>query len=56
MKNISPLRLSFVGSLRVIRRAIPEFQRQIHTLGYINLYYSSFMAEISDLGIPLRQQ
>ena len=25
--NISPLRLSFTGTLRVIRRAIPKFQR-----------------------------
>lgn len=54
--NISPLRLSFVGSLRVIRRAIPEFQRQINAQVDINLYYSWLMAEISDLQIPLRQQ
>ena len=25
--NIAPLRLSFTGTLRVIRRAIPKFQR-----------------------------
>ncbi|EFA72233.1 hypothetical protein CRD_01775 [Raphidiopsis brookii D9] len=56
LKNISPLRLSFVGSLRVIRRAIPEFQRQVNTNVDINLYYSWLMAEISDLEIPLRQQ
>ncbi len=36
LKNISPLRLSFASSLRVIRRAIPEFQRQIDTKADIN--------------------
>ena len=56
MRNISPFRLSFVGSLRVIRRAIPEFQLQIHTLGDIDLYNSWSMAEISDLETPLRQR
>ena len=55
LKNISPLRLSFVGSLRVIRRAIPEFQRQINNQLDINTYYSWLIAEISDLEIPLRQ-
>jgi hypothetical protein len=35
-KNISPLKLSFIGSLRVIRRAIPEFQRQINNQLDIN--------------------
>lgn len=25
--NVAPLRLSFTGTLRVIRRAIPKFQR-----------------------------
>ncbi len=55
LKNISPLRLSFVGSLRVIRRAIPEFQRQIDTKADINIYYSWLIAEISDLEISLRQ-
>lgn len=25
--NIAPLRLSFTGTLRVIRRALPKFQR-----------------------------
>jgi hypothetical protein len=40
----------------VIRLAIPKFQRQIHTLGYINLYYCWLMAEISDVETPLRQQ
>jgi hypothetical protein len=56
LKNISPLRLSFVGSLRVIRRAISEFQRQINNQLDINTYYSWLIAEISDLEIPLRQQ
>lgn len=55
LKNISPLKLSFVGSLRVIRRAIPEFQRQINNQLDINTYYSWLIAEISDLEIPLRQ-
>jgi hypothetical protein len=55
LKNISPLRLSFIGSLRVIRRAIPEFQRQINNQLDINTYYSWLIAEISDLEIPLRQ-
>ncbi len=31
--NVAPLRLSFTGTLRVIRRAIPKFQRlQTHEL------------------------
>ncbi|MHC5748419.1 MAG: IS4 family transposase [Nostoc sp.] len=55
LKHISPLKLSFVGSLRVIRRAIPEFQRQINNQLDINTYYSWLIAEISDLEIPLRQ-
>ena len=25
--NVSPLRLSFTGTLRVVRRAMPKFQR-----------------------------
>ncbi len=53
--TIGLLRLSFVGSLRVIRRAIPEFQRQINNQLDINTYYSWLIAEISDLEIPLRQ-
>ncbi len=56
LKSIYPLRISFVGSLWVIRCAIPEFQRQIHTLGDISLYYSWLMAEMSDVETPLRQQ
>lgn len=33
--NIAPLRLSFTGTLRVIRRAIPKFQRlQSHEIPF----------------------
>ncbi|WP_194199023.1 hypothetical protein [Nostoc sphaeroides] len=46
---------SEVMSLRVIRRAIPEFQRQITNQLDINTYYSWLIAEISNLEIPLRQ-
>jgi hypothetical protein len=55
LKNISPLKLSFTGSLKVLRRAIPEFQRQINNQPNINIYYSWLISEISDLEIPLRQ-
>jgi len=55
IKNISPLRLSFTGSLRVIRRAIPEFQRQINNELDIDIYYSWVISEILDLEIPLPQ-
>ena len=55
LKNISPLRLSFTGSLRVLRRAIPEFQRQINNQLDINIYYSWLISEILDLEIPLPQ-
>ncbi len=55
IQNISPLRLSFTGSLRVIRRAIPEFQRQINNEIDINIYYSWVISEILDLEIPLPQ-
>lgn len=54
-KNISPLKLSFTGSLRVIRRAIPEFQRQTNNQMNINIYYSWLISEILDLEIPLPQ-
>lgn len=55
LKNISPLRLSFTGSLKVLRRAIPEFQRQIDNELDINIYYSWLISEIFDLEIPLPQ-
>jgi hypothetical protein len=55
IKNISPLRLSFTGSLRVIRRAIPEFQRNYDNQLDINIYYSWLISEILDLEIPLPQ-
>lgn len=55
IKNISPLRLSFTSTLRVIRRAIPEFQRQMDNELNINIYYSWLISEILDLEIPLPQ-
>ncbi|WP_430794727.1 hypothetical protein [Trichormus azollae] len=56
LKNISPSGLSFIGTLRVIQSAVPEFQCQIHTLIYIKWNYSWLIAEISDVETPLRQQ
>ncbi|MBC6432173.1 IS4 family transposase [Nostoc sp. HG1] len=50
--GISPLRLSFTGSLRVIRRAIPQFQQNIDNSTNLNIYFSWLIAEILDLEIP----
>lgn len=49
-KGISPLRLSFTGSLRVIRRAVPLFQQA--ALSEINLFFSWLVSEILDQKIP----
>ena len=49
-KGISPLRLSFTGSLRVIRRAIPQFQQA--ALPEINLFVSWLVEEILAQKIP----
>ncbi|GAA6618462.1 IS4 family transposase [Scytonema sp. NUACC26] len=50
--GISPLRLSFTGSLRVIRRAIPQFQHNLDNSENLNIYFSWLMQEILDLEIP----
>ncbi len=50
LAGISPLRLSFTGSLRVIRRAVPQFQQA--TYQDINLFFSWLFQEILDLEIP----
>lgn len=50
--GISPLRLSFTGSLRVIRRAIPQFQQNLDNSAHLNIYFSWLISEISDLEIP----
>lgn len=50
--GISPLRLSFTGSLRVIRRAIPQFQMNIEDPLKFNVYISWLISEILDLEIP----
>lgn len=50
--GISPLRLSFTGSLRVIRRAIPQFQQNIDNSTNLNIYFSWLITEILDLEIP----
>lgn len=50
--GISPLRLSFTGSLRVIRRAIPQFQQNIDNSTNLNIYISWLISEILDLEIP----
>ncbi|KYC42549.1 hypothetical protein WA1_16675 [Scytonema hofmannii PCC 7110] len=50
--GISPLRLSFTGSLRVIRRAIPQFQQNLDNSKNLNIYFSWLMEEILDLEIP----
>jgi len=50
--GISPLRLSFTGSLRVIRRAIPQFQQNIDNSTNFNIYISWLFSEILDLEIP----
>lgn len=49
--GISPLRLSFTGSLRVIRRAIPQFQQNIDNSTHLNIYISWLISEILDLEI-----
>ena len=38
IEGISPLPLSFTGSLRVIRRAIPLFQQNVSYSQNINIY------------------
>ncbi|WP_353931353.1 IS4 family transposase (plasmid) [Okeanomitos corallinicola TIOX110] len=48
--GISPLRLSFTGSLRLIRRAVPQFQQA--AAEDLHLFYSWLVAEILDLEIP----
>ena len=48
LKNISPLRLSFVDGLRVIRRAVSEFQRQINNQLDINTYSTSRCHEVQE--------
>jgi hypothetical protein len=50
--GISPLRLSFTGSLRVIRRAIGQFQQNRDTSDNLNLYFSWLLEEILALEIP----
>ncbi len=56
--GISPLRLSFTGSLQVLKRAVPEFQRIENKtdLELVNIYYSWFIWEILELEIPPPQQ
>ncbi len=51
--GISPLRLGFTGSLRVLRRAIPLFQ-QVST-PRLPLFVSWLMSEILEQEIPPRQ-
>jgi len=51
-RGISPLRLSFTGSLKVIRRAIPQFQQNIDNSTNFNIYVSWLISEILDLEIP----
>lgn len=53
--GISPLHLSFTGSLRVIRRAIPLFQQNVGSSQNINIYFSWLIDEILDLKIPSPQ-
>ncbi|MEO1433758.1 MAG: IS4 family transposase [Cyanobacteria bacterium J06633_8] len=52
IEGISPLRLSFTGSLRVIRRAIPLFQQNVSYSQNIDIYFSWLVSEILDLEIP----
>jgi Transposase DDE domain len=56
--GISPLRLSFTGSLQVVKRAVPEFQKIENKtdLKLINIYSSWLIWEILDLEIPPPQQ
>jgi hypothetical protein len=53
-KGVSPLRISFTGSLKVIRRAVPLCQENPEPELDLH-YYSWILAEISDLIIPARQ-
>jgi hypothetical protein len=53
-KGVSPLRISFTGSLKVIRRAVPLCQSNPDP-DFDSHYYSWILAEISDLIIPTRQ-
>jgi len=53
-KGVSPLRISFTGSLKVIRRAVPLCQSNPEP-ELDHHYYSWIIAEISDLIIPPRQ-
>lgn len=48
--GISPLRLSFTGTLRVIRRAVPQFQQA--ACKDLHIFYTWLVAEILDLEIP----
>ena len=50
--KIAPLQLSFTGTLKLIRRAIPLFQQVNYQK--INLFYSWLIAEILDNKIPKR--
>lgn len=51
--GISPLRLSFTGSLKVVRRALPHFQQNLNnSIDDIQIYFSWLMLEILDLQIP----
>ena len=53
-KGVSPLRISFTGSLKVIRRAVPLCQENLEP--ELDLSFSSWiLAEIGDLIIPPRQ-
>ena len=53
-KGVSPLRISFTGSLKVIRRAVPLSQKNTEP-ELDPYYYSWILAEIGDLIIPPRQ-
>jgi hypothetical protein len=53
-KGVSPLRISFTGSLKVIRRAVPVCQSNKEP-ELDDHYYSWMVAEISDLIIPPRK-
>ena len=53
-KAVSPLRISFTGSLKVIRRAVPLCQENSEP--ELDPHYSDWiLAEIGDLIIPPRQ-
>ena len=53
-KGVSPLRISFTGSLKVIRRAVPLCQENQEP--ELDLSFSSWiLAEIGELIIPPRQ-